>query len=214
MSISATTVISIKPTLVKPYPLEVVGESRYKSNLLQICGDYDTSEGYEDDGHAAELILEDNNPYDPGNAVLVQIDDLPVGYLSKSDARLYRQRLQTLGFSGNVVAVSTASIKGGFEHGGEIADFGVRLAFFASAFETESKKQIAAVAQKNAPAKKQSSNTCGVIVLWLLLFPILLPAKIIELIFKSTKDPWLRLAGVLVVAGAALIFFWYVMRQP
>lgn len=144
----STTIVSIKSTHVNPYPLEAVGEARYKTTLLKICGDYDTAEGYDDDSHAAELFLDNDNPHDPGNAVLVKIDELPVGYLSKLDARAYRQRLQKLGLSGDVIAISTASIRGGFEKDGEIADFSVRLDFFVSTFDLESNQQVAAIAPK------------------------------------------------------------------
>ena len=114
----------------KPYQLEIVGESHYKKNLLKICGKYDRDLGYSNDRHIAELILEDSNPHD-NNAVLVRIDDLPVGHLKRDHALAYRQRMAALGLPGSATGYCRASITGGFKRPGDadIADFGVTLDF-------------------------------------------------------------------------------------
>jgi len=146
-------IFSIKPTNEIPYPTEVSGESHYKENLLQICGEYDQEEGYDDDTHAAELILDNENKYDP-NAVMVKIDDLQVGFLAKHIAVLYRNRLKELNLLNNPIGIVTASIKGGFSKKGSISDFGVRLAFYPDIFEVETRGEIsptAAVPPVQAP---------------------------------------------------------------
>lgn len=69
------------------YSIDVVGESNYQEALSKVVG------GRKPKGvnHTvtAELKLEDENPHD-SNAVAVLIDRARVGYLSRSDARLFR----------------------------------------------------------------------------------------------------------------------------
>ncbi len=128
--------IALESSYEEPYPVQVQGESSYKTNLETICGYYDDEEGYDDDSHKAFLFLDDANKFDPGNAVEVQIDDLTVGYLSKPNAKAYRKRLTELAAPENAIAVCGASIKGGFRkrNSEEIADFGVRLDFELTTF--------------------------------------------------------------------------------
>lgn len=111
----------------EPYPLEVKGESNYKDNLEKVSGYLGEDEGVDSDDFIAYLILDDANPTDLGNAVRIEIDNLPVGYLSKTAARRYREKLIELSIP-NVTGACFASIKGGFIlKSGEQADFGVRL---------------------------------------------------------------------------------------
>jgi hypothetical protein len=113
----------------KTYPVQVQGESSYRSNIGKICGRFDKKEGYDNDKHQAKLYLEDDNKYDPGNAVLVQINNLTVGYLAKPDAKTYRIKLAELGLP-SAIATCRASINGGFlKKDRTQADFGVRLDF-------------------------------------------------------------------------------------
>ena len=156
-----TNVFSIVPTTGSPYPTEVKGESSYKSNLLQICGEYDQDDGYDDDTHAAELILENENAHD-ANAVRVAIDDLTVGYLARTDALRYRKRLVELEIAKPCVGVTTASIKGGFLKDGEVTDFGVRLAFLPGEFEIEKLNKIEPLAAPTLePKPKRVSKSVG-----------------------------------------------------
>jgi hypothetical protein len=71
------------------YGIEVVGESNYQEALEKITG------GRKPRGVnqtvTAELRLEDENPYD-ANAIAVLIDSSKVGYLSRSDARRFREQ--------------------------------------------------------------------------------------------------------------------------
>ena len=123
-----SNVIRFQSSYVEPYPLQVQGESNYENNIEEICGYVDEDEGIDQDDFIARLILEDNNPYDPGNAVRVDIDGKTVGYLAKPAAKAYRKRLEELGLS-DVIGECYASIKGGFikRSTGEQADFGIRL---------------------------------------------------------------------------------------
>jgi len=122
--------IGLASSYEEPYPVQVQGESNYRYNIEKICGDFDEEEGYNDDSHQAALYLEDDNKYDPGNAVLVQINDLTVGYLSRPNAKTYRQKLTELNAPSNAIAICGASIRGGFlKKDGTKADFGIRLDF-------------------------------------------------------------------------------------
>ena len=120
--------VGLSSSYKEPYPLQVVGEASYRDNIEKICGYFDEEEGYKDDSHVVALYLEDDNPYDPNNAVRVTIDDLTVGYLSKTAAASYRKRLAFINAPANAIGVCAGSIRGGFrKRSGEIADFGVRL---------------------------------------------------------------------------------------
>jgi len=79
----------------------IVGEQNYQANIYEVIL-YDImvekeDMDYRDDQLEAVLILDDENPYDPGNAVRVDIDDKTVGYLEKRDAQTYRDTLHKLG---------------------------------------------------------------------------------------------------------------------
>lgn len=101
------------------FAVEVVGESRYQDNLARICGPASR------DGVkrlcSAMLIPEPTNRYDP-NAVRVDIDGLPVGYLCRADAQLWSRKRGRQQFE------CPALIRGGWDRGaGDRGDFGVRL---------------------------------------------------------------------------------------
>ncbi len=106
------------------FSLEAVGEAKYQAALEEICG------GRTEDGAdqivAADLVLEDTNPYDK-NAVQVRILGKTVGYLSRADAKAFRERLMR-----EAVTVEQfqckANIRGGWERGdGSRGNFGIRL---------------------------------------------------------------------------------------
>ncbi len=106
------------------YFLDVVGESKYQTELENICG------GYSEDGYEklvqATLIHEDNNPYD-NKAIAVYIEGEPVGYLSRENARQYREKLRNAGYPG-MAATCSAMIVGGWDRGdGDKGCFGVKL---------------------------------------------------------------------------------------
>lgn len=106
------------------YALEVVGESHYQENLEKICGV--RKEKGENLTVDATLILEDDNPYDR-QAVRVEISGLPVGYLSREVARIYREQIR-LGGHPRAIGICKAKIKGGWERrNGDKGSYGVKL---------------------------------------------------------------------------------------
>lgn len=68
----------------------IVGESYYQAALTRIVGPHGS--GFTDHQCMAMLIPEDNNPHD-WNAVVVKIEEMTVGHLSRSDAVKFRRRL-------------------------------------------------------------------------------------------------------------------------
>jgi hypothetical protein len=106
------------------FSIDIVGESHYQNALNSICG------GKIPDGHNlivhAELIHEDNNPYDR-QAIRIDIHGMTVGYFSKKLAREYRQRITEAGYPG-VTAVCDAMIVGGWKRGeNDEGHYGVKL---------------------------------------------------------------------------------------
>lgn len=97
------------------YLFEIVGESHYQSALEKIC------EGRSGESQSkkatATIVHEDDNPYD-NEAIRVDINGLTVGYLSKNDARKYRQALKIMGKAG-ATATCPALIVGGWDRGGK-----------------------------------------------------------------------------------------------
>jgi len=102
----------------------IVGESRYQKELENICG------GRRKDGaeHITEavLIAEDENPADR-NAIRVDVRGRTVGYLSRQDAFLYRERVR-VGSLTSCAIQCRAKVRGGWDRGGENrGHFGVWL---------------------------------------------------------------------------------------
>lgn len=106
------------------YEFNIVGESHYQTALEKICGgrtDESANEYVE-----AYLYLENDNEHD-NLAVRVDIKGNIVGYLSKQDARSYRQQLYNLGHS-DLVGICDAIIVGGwFRSSSDVGHFGVKL---------------------------------------------------------------------------------------
>ena len=84
------------------YSFEIVGEASYQDNLAAISG----PKGPEAKRHEclAVMLCEDSNAFDK-YAVAVQIDTRKVGYLSRSDAVLFRKWLRNQLQAGTPVAV-------------------------------------------------------------------------------------------------------------
>jgi len=74
------------------YDLDIVGEASYQAALESLAGPR-TEEGVSFECNAV-LYCENENKYDK-NAVCVKIQGLPVGYLSKADAKEWRKMLRT-----------------------------------------------------------------------------------------------------------------------
>lgn len=103
------------------YEYEIVGESNYQQQLLQLFGPK-TEHGV--DTHcAAVLRLEPENKYDK-NAVCCEISGLKVGYLSRDDAKDFRKHMRRLKTDAMPV---TANVRGGWSRPGSEGSFGVRI---------------------------------------------------------------------------------------
>jgi hypothetical protein len=106
------------------FGIEAVGESNYQEALEQVAG------GREAHGVnrqvTAELQLEDDNPFDP-QAVMVRVDGLKVGYLSRDHARRFRKEAAPeLGGARRILC--RGRIRGGWDRGrGDRGHFGVAL---------------------------------------------------------------------------------------
>src|SRR5688500_10073309 len=94
------------------FPLACVGESHYQAAFERLCGPRDH------DGENREVVallwLEDSNPYDP-DAVRVEVNGHVVGYLSRPDARAYRELLSATGCSDSLQC--RGLIRRGWERG-------------------------------------------------------------------------------------------------
>jgi hypothetical protein len=106
------------------YEKRVVGTMRYQDVLERICGG--KTEESAEEYVTAVLVLEDDNPKD-NQAVRVEMGGATVGYLSRRDAREYREWLQRQGRMAPMVKCK-AVIVGGWDKGdGDEGHFGVRL---------------------------------------------------------------------------------------
>jgi hypothetical protein len=106
------------------FSLPIVGESHYQEALEAVCG------GRDEDGVDrvldACLTLEDSNPYDP-QAVRVDIGGKTVGYLSRDDARRFRQKRAEDSQTADTTPCK-ARVKGGWDRGADDrGNFGVWL---------------------------------------------------------------------------------------
>ena len=124
---SAETSGSVEPLHIargRGYTVEVVGEVHRQDALNAICG------GKCEDGHdlktTAQLLLIDDNPYDP-NAVGVFINSELVGYIPRDAAR--HVRAEVIGLSPDERPVTCdAKIVGGWDRGdGDEGHYGVKL---------------------------------------------------------------------------------------
>lgn len=106
------------------FEIDVVGESYYQNALEEICG------GRTEDSQRLEIVasleLEDDNKYDK-NAVLITIEDLPVGHLDRDTAKSFRKQLAEI--SPKIKkATCNAIIVGGWDRGyDDRGHFGVKL---------------------------------------------------------------------------------------
>jgi len=108
------------------YSMEIVGEAKTQRAikeviLYKLMVEKDDLE-YKDEKLTAILILEDDNKFDLGNAVRVDIEDKPVGYLAREDATKYRKALKKLGISNERCMCKAAAF-------GKREDFGKSMVF-------------------------------------------------------------------------------------
>ena len=127
-------------THLKPseYSISITGESNYQKAIRDVIfykemvDRYDLE--YKDDKLTAELILEDKNKYDPGNAVRVDIEGKTVGYLARQDARAYRKELARLELT-EEPCTCNAAVFGKREDFGMMMKFGVWLSIDPKSLE-------------------------------------------------------------------------------
>lgn len=109
---------------VGDFDFEVVGESSYQQTLARNAGEHGREPA--DTRCKAQLILEDDNPYD-ARAVRVDVGGEVVGYLSRADARSFRRRLGQKGLAGQNTLCDAMIVGGGTRKNGERLHYGVRL---------------------------------------------------------------------------------------
>jgi hypothetical protein len=106
------------------FSFEIVGESHYQRVLERLAGGR-TRDGVEVET-TASLVLDNGNPYD-NKAVAVEISGSVVGYLSKRNARAYRDEIAKWG-TPNGTFLCAAVIVGGWNRGrSDQGQFGVKL---------------------------------------------------------------------------------------
>jgi len=160
------------------YPLKVVGESQYQDNIQRVIGFIDDDQKQvREDGFSADLILEDDNPYDRGNAVRVDIDGSTVGYLTRSDAQTYRQSLTRLG-QGKSTGNCPAIISGKWNEEVESLLFGVYLDLEPSRLMV-----MGSASEKRQAAKPVIANV------------IKAPAPVSSTIGSKSKIPFIPMKG-------------------
>jgi len=106
------------------FEFEVVGESNYQIALAILAGEHGKEDA--EAQHKATLVLDDSNPHDP-KAVAIRIDEIPVGYLAREDARSYRRRLGQKSLSGVNATCEAIVVGGGTRRNGEKLHYGVKL---------------------------------------------------------------------------------------
>jgi hypothetical protein len=121
-----TTTVHTEGSIDGPgeFACEVVGESKYQDHLERIAGG--RTEESARLRKRAILALEDDNPHD-SNAVCVRIEGLRVGYLPRSFAKSYRQRLKEANAPTGHYWCEAIIVGGWDRGGGERGHFGVRL---------------------------------------------------------------------------------------
>lgn len=106
------------------FEFDIVGEASYQDALSSICGGKTESsaERYVD----AELYLEDENPHD-NKAVCVRVEGKTVGYLSRKDARNFRNQVKEFEDQ-DPIFFCKAVIVGGWQRSkSDQGNFGIRL---------------------------------------------------------------------------------------
>lgn len=120
--------IFFKPT---KFLTEIVGETHTQKAIREIVMYKDIVD--KDDMELnlnkilATLILEDDNKFDLGNAVRIDIEGKPVGYLAREDAQRYRRSLDRLNLK-TETCTCYASAFGKRPEMGKMMVFGIWLA--------------------------------------------------------------------------------------
>ena len=164
------------------YNQQVYGEDHYQDALIRLAGPY-SKEGKRlicD----ADLYLEPNNPYDR-NAIRVEIEGTPVGYIGRYDAPVLRKQLKAIGIlDGQRVTVEAAI------GGGRIGTrYGVYLDFDLPGVPEDSQPDSVSplaspmAADRTQPAERGAKVLAGVL---LVLAALLVGAILLK---SCTQDP-------------------------
>ena len=112
------------------YTVEIVGEANCQKAIRKIVMYKETVESHEMEDKMtnmlATLVLENDNKFDPGNAVRVDIEDQTVGYLAKEDARIYRENINKLGLT-TETCTCYSSAYGKRDTPGKMMNYGIWL---------------------------------------------------------------------------------------
>lgn len=91
------------------FPISLTGTRNYHENIQKIARNPDDQPALV--FCTGRLIPECGNPYDP-NAILIEIDNMPVGHLPNEVAKIFRDALNDKGITGEVTTCSLL-IRGG-----------------------------------------------------------------------------------------------------
>jgi HIRAN domain len=117
--------VRIGDTETKTVRVDVVGEASYQPALERIAGPK-TEDGVSV-WKTASLTPEPTNVYDK-NAVMVTIDDLKVGYLSRRQAVAYQAMMADAGMQDEALSEVRAHVMGGWRRpNGDEGHYGVAL---------------------------------------------------------------------------------------
>lgn len=112
------------------YNTEIVGEANYQKVIRKVAmyKELVDKDDMEDkmSNILAILLLEDDNKFDPGNAVRIEIENQTVGYLSKEDAQKYRKVINKLDLV-NETCTCYATAYGKREALGKTMNYGIWL---------------------------------------------------------------------------------------
>jgi HIRAN domain len=117
--------VRISDTETKPVRIDIVGEASYQTALARIAGPK-TADGMSV-WKTAQLTPEPGNAHDK-NAVMVTIDGLKVGYLSRRQALAYHRMMADAGMQDEALAEVRVHIMGGWRRpNGDEGHYGVAL---------------------------------------------------------------------------------------
>lgn len=145
--------------------IDVVGESHYRDAIDRVVRG--PHRGGVRATFWAHLVPETNNRYD-ANAVAVRINGVHVGYLSKADAKRYRQVLEDVTASGRQ-AVVRCDVRHGWDRGGrDRGDYSLRVYMDSPTRQAELlvKNGIRTQTAPPAPAKRASQSAAPGRVEW------------------------------------------------
>lgn len=92
------------------YPFRLQGEWAFRKSLDKLFPWRDYEEAITEDALPAKLILE-NKHREYGDTVRVEIEKLPVGYMTETGAKNYRKAIKALGLNDDDIGQCLASVR-------------------------------------------------------------------------------------------------------